>query len=208
VSQAIANILFGEVNPSGKLVLSFAKNEADLPHQEVFGAAIIAALPPAPAGGAPDFRRQEPPFDISYTEGLKVGYKWFDAEDKVPLFAFGYGLSYTTYAYSNLKASPGKKPMISFTLQNTGKRAGIEIAQVYAGLPASAGEPPKRLVAWEPVELKAGESKTVTLPIDPFLLSIFNDGKDTWELIPADYKLWVGSSSRSLPLSGAVRIGD
>ncbi|MEI9976644.1 MAG: hypothetical protein WDO73_34070 [Ignavibacteriota bacterium] len=80
-----------------------------------------------------------------YSEGLKVGYKWFDAEKKEPLFAFGHGLSYTTYAYSNLKAGLDS---VTFTVRNTGKRAGAEIAQVYAGLPASAQEPPKRLVAW------------------------------------------------------------
>lgn len=204
--EAIAAILFGEVNPSGKLVLSFPKSEADLPHAKVFGPAEAAT--PAPAGGTPDFRRQLPPFDIVYNEGLQVGYKWYDAQDKVPLFPFGHGLSYTTYAYSGMHASGGRNPQVVFTLKNTGKRAGIEVAQVYATLPAAAGEPPKRLVAWEPVELQAGESKTVTIAIDPFYLSIFNEQKDAWELPPGDYKLWVGASSRNLPLSETVRAGE
>lgn len=142
------------------------------------------------------------PFDIDYSEGLKVGYKWFDAEKKEPLFAFGHGLSYTTYAYSGLKAGIDS---VTFTVRNTGKRAGAEIAQVYAGLPAAAQEPPKRLVAWERISLSAGESKTVTLAIDPKFLSIFNEEKDGWELLPGDYQFFVGGSSRSTPLTATVK---
>lgn len=141
-------------------------------------------------------------FDVDYTEGLKVGYKWFDAENKEPLFAFGYGLSYTTYAYSGLKAGIDS---VTFTVRNTGKRAGAEIAQVYAGLPAAAQEPPKRLVAWEKIPLAPGESKTVTLPIEPKFLSIFNEQKDGWELLPGDYRFYVGGSSRSTPLTATVK---
>jgi len=97
---------------------------------------------------------------------------------------------------------------VTFTLRNTGKRDGIEIAQVYATLPASAGEPPRRLVAWESVELKAGESKTVTLSIDPLHLSVFNEQKDQWELVAGEYKIWAGPSSRALPLSATVKIAQ
>ena len=148
-----------------------------------------------------------PPFDIPYTEGLKVGYKWYDAENKEPLFPFGFGLSYTTYAYSGLKATAaGRNVTVSFTVKNTGKRAGSEIAQVYAALPAGAGEPPKRLIGWERVPLGPGESKTVNLTIDPLYLSIFNVDKDGWELVPGDYTVMVGASSRSLPLNQAVKI--
>ena len=194
--EAIANILFGTVNPSGKLPVSFAKNEADLPHP-VF-------LPPGPKPGPLDgMTPPRPPFDADYTEGLKVGYKWFDAQDKAPLFAFGHGLSYTTFAYSGLKAS-GKE--VSFTVQNTGKRAGAEIAQVYVGLPAAAQEPPKRLVAWEKVRLAPGQSKTVVLKLDPWFLSIFNAAKDTWELLPGAYQVMVGGGSRDLPLNATVKL--
>ena len=141
-------------------------------------------------------------FDIVYTEGLKVGYKWFDAEGKEPLFAFGHGLSYTTFAYSGLKAGINS---VSFTVRNTGKRAGAEIAQIYAGLPAAAQEPPKRLVAWEKIRLAPGESKTVTVPLDPKFLSIFNEQKDDWELLPGEYRIFVGGSSRQTPLTAVVR---
>jgi len=203
-AEAIANLLFGDVNPSGKTVLTWAKSESDWPHAKMFGPPESTS--PAPGGGTPSMGRM-PPFDITYTEGLKVGYKWFDAQDKVPLFPFGHGLSYTSFAYSDLKAASGKAANVTFTVKNTGRRAGTEIAEVYASLPASAGEPPKRLVAWEPVELKAGESKTVTLAIDPLHLSIFNEAADAWAIPAGDFTFRVGASSRNLPLSATLRIG-
>jgi len=197
--EAIANLLFGDVNPSGKLVFTFPKNENDLPHPKI--AAPAAGAPTGGPGGFGGGRRQ-PPFDIDYTEGLKVGYKWFDAEGKEPLFPFGFGLSYTTFSYSALKFADGKA---TFTVKNTGKRAGVEVAQVYASLPAAAGEPPKRLVAWENVELAAGESKAVTVAVDPWFLSIFNVEKDQWQLLPGEYKLLVGGSSRETPLTATFQ---
>ena len=117
------------------------------------------------------------------------------------MFAFGHGLSYTTFAYSDLKAAIGS---VSFTVRNTGKREGAEIVQVYAGLPAAAKEPPKRLVAWDKVRLAPGEQKTVTLAIDPKFLSIFNERKDDWELLPGEYTFFAGGASRSTPLSAVV----
>jgi beta-glucosidase len=203
-APAIANILFGSVNPSAKLPVTFAKSEQDLPHPEIAGMSLMAQA----AAGAGGGRGGLPPFDIPYTEGLKVGYKWFEAENKQPLFPFGFGLSYTAYAYSALKVSvSGRDVTVTFSVKNTGKRAGAEVAQVYASLPPSTGEPPKRLVAWERVELAAGESKTVTLRLDPQFLSIFNVDKDAWELVPGDYKLLVGGSSQSTPLTQIVKIG-
>jgi beta-glucosidase len=191
-AEALANLLFGDVNPSGKLPATFAKSDDDLPHPAVPG------MQPASAVGGPGGGRGMAGFDLDYTEGLKVGYKWFDAENKQPLFAFGHGLSYTTFSYSGLKASMDS---VSFTVRNTGRRAGAEIAQVYASLPEAANEPPKRLVAWEKVLLKPGESKFVTLKLEPKLLSIFSEQKDDWELLSGQYKFFVGGSSRSTPLT-------
>jgi beta-glucosidase len=184
--QALANILFGDVNPSAKLTVTFPKSEADLPEVKLPG-------PP------PD------PFDIHYAEGLKVGYKWFDAQGKEPLFPFGFGLSYATYSYSDLKTTAGQGVQVSFKVTNTGQRAGAEIAQVYAALPAAAGEPPKRLVAWEKIQLQPAQTKTVSLTIDPLHLSIFNASKDQWEFLPGEYVIFVGPSSRSTPLQEKVR---
>jgi beta-glucosidase len=207
--EAIASILFGTVNPSGKLPVTFPKSEADLPHLTIPG------MPPeaARAGGEVtdhwwgEGMKPLPPFDINYTEGVKVGYKWFEAEGKEPLFPFGFGLSYTTYSYSGLETTAGSEVKVSFHVTNTGTRAGAEVAQVYVLLPPSSGEPFKRLVAWEKISLPPGETKRVALTLDPHYLSIFNDSKGNWELVPGEYKVFVGGSSQSTPLTAAVPIG-
>lgn len=203
--EAIANLLFGDANPAGKTVVSFARKEEDWPYAKPFGPA--EATSPTPQGATPVFGRTLPPFDVPYTkEGLKVGYKWFDAEDKVPLFPFGHGLSYTTFAYSGLKVVTGKETQVTFTVKNTGSRTGIEIAQVYVSLPPGTQEPSKRLVGWEPVELRAGESKAVTVTFPVLHVVIFDVGKDDWQVAPGEYKFMVGRSSRNLPLSSAAKL--
>jgi len=219
-AEAIAKILFGNVNPSAKLPVTFARTEADLPHP-------TGTYQPPPRKG--DMQPMFPgapwmvntrQFDIEYDEGLLVGYKWYDAKDKQPLFPFGYGLSYTTYGYSSLKFPSGSStpysfspsnakaaPLeITFDVKNTGKRAGAEIAEVYATLPQAAGEPFKRLVAFKKILLEPGESKSVTLDLNPHYLSIFNEDKNGWELVAGEYSVQVGGSSRDLPLRGTFRI--
>jgi beta-glucosidase len=198
-AQAISNILFGDVNPSGKLPITFAKSEADLPHPQIQGMDLVKK--------AEAEHRPIPPFDVNYTEGVKVGYKWFEAEKKQPLFPFGFGLSYTKYAYSGLKVD-GKQRQVTFAVKNTGSRPGEEIAQVYAQLPSFSGEPFKRLVAWERVHLAPGESKAVTLSLTPLYLSIFDDQKDSWSLLPGEYKLFVGPSSADTPLAATLHVDD
>ncbi len=204
-SDAVANVLFGSVNPSGKLPLTFPNSIEDLPHPKV------VEPPPASIPG----RSKEPwiqiakglaPFDVTYNEGVKVGYKWYDAENKSVLFPFGHGLSYTTYSYSNLRVTTGKEPRITFTLTNSGSRAGAEVAEVYASLPSSAGEPPKRLVGWSKVHLNPGESKEVTVDVDPSYLSIWDVKAHGWKLVPGDYNIMVGGSSQNLPLKQTVSL--
>ena len=204
-AEALAGILFGDVNPSAKLPVTFAKSEADLPHP------VEMLQPPPRQGeevpmfpGAP-WKVNTRRFDIEYDEGLLVGYKWYDAKNKQPLFPFGYGLSYTTYSYSGLKASSAQ---VTFDVKNTGKRAGAEIAEVYATLPLAAGEPFQRLVAFKKIALEPGESKSVTLDLNPHYLSIFNEDKNGWELVAGEYTVEVGGSSRDLPLRGTFRTGD
>ncbi len=198
--RALANLLFGRVNPSAKLAVTFPRSEADLPHPEL-------RVPP---GGIPSpiqaIMNPPPPFPVRYDEGLKVGYKWFDAENIEPLFPFGLGMSYTSYAYSDLGVTGGSSLEVSFTVQNTGKRAGMEIAQVYLSFPEGAGEPPKRLIGWEKVALDPGESKMVSLTVDPLYLSIFNASADRWEIFPGQYEVKAGPSSATLPLSAGVHL--
>jgi len=204
-SDALANILFGDVNPSGKLPITFPKTEADLPHP-----AIVQPPPGTYPPENPNRWRQAlegyPAFQTTYDEGLKIGYKWYDAERKQPLFPFGYGLSYTTYSYSNMKVTPGDQVRVSFTVRNTGSRAGVEVAQVYASLPSSAGEPPKRLVGWSRVKLNPGESKDVTVDIEPLFLSIFNTDQHAWQKVAGEYTFMAGGSSQSLPLKGTANL--
>jgi beta-glucosidase len=199
--EALSSIIFGDVNPSGKLPVSFPKSEADLPHP------ALADMQYAVDAERRHARAEFPPFDVDYNEGLKVGYKWYEAEGKAPLFPFGFGLSYSTYSYSNLQATAEKAWKVTFSVTNTGQRAGAEVAQVYALLPSSAGEPFKRLIAWQKIALANGETKSVTVSVDPLYLSIFNVERNAWELVPGDYKVYVGGSSASTPLSATVRIG-
>jgi beta-glucosidase len=204
-SEAIANVLFGDVNPSGKLPITFPNSEADLPHPTHVDPPKADATHVVPKlAGAPGLIGMAmgiaPPFEVNYDEGLKVGYKWYDAEKKPVLFPFGFGLSYTTYAYSGLKVTPGDSTQVSFAVKNIGKRAGSEIAQVYASLPDSAGEPPNRLVGWTRVDLAPGESKQVSVSITRERLQIFDEASDSWKMVPGQYTLRVGPSSRDLPL--------
>ncbi|HET9098778.1 MAG TPA: glycoside hydrolase family 3 C-terminal domain-containing protein [Acidobacteriaceae bacterium] len=188
---AIGNILFGAVNPSGKLPITFPKSDADLPHPALVG-------PPKEAD------KDHPPFfDVNYTEGLKVGYKWYDAEKKQPLFPFGFGLSYTTFSYCQLRIVPNgtaDNVRVTFVIKNIGPRAGAEVAQAYLALPPSAKEPPHRLVGWQKVRLEPGESRSVAITVPPRMLATFNVEKDDWQILAGSYQLSVGNSSRQLSL--------
>ena len=199
-ADAVANVLFGDVNPSAKLPMTFPLSVNDLPHTTV--------VQPPVRGRGPESGAvlTSPTFDVHYDEGLKVGYKWYDAEKKPVLFPFGYGLSYTTYSYSKLKVTPGDQTTVTFAVKNTGKRAGQEIAQLYAALPAGSGEPPKRLVGWTKIQLGPGESKDVTLTIPAMYLSIYDEASKGWKLLPGSYTFMAGPSSKDLPLSANVTL--
>ena len=204
-ANAVGNVLFGTVNPSGKLPNTFVKSEADLPHP------TLTPPPPESKSFPPTATREErekglPPFPMNYDEGAMVGYKWYEAKQKPVLFPFGFGLSYTTYGYSGLKVTSGERVSASFTLTNTGGRAGAEIAEVYAMLPSAAGEPYKRLVGFAKVKLEAKEKKSLTVDIDPKYLSIFDEDKNAWSLLPGDYTILVGGSSEDLPLKATVSV--
>ena len=203
-ADAVANVIFGDVNPSAKLPMTFPKSEADLPHPTLVKPPKVTV--DADRQGWKRIAAGLPAFPVTYDEGVKVGYKWYDAENKRVLFPFGYGLSYTTYSYSNLKVTPGKNPRLTFTVTNTGNRAGAEVAEVYASLPAAAAEPPKRLVGFSKVKLNGGESKEVTVDVDPKYLSIFNVERNAWQLLPGEYGFMVGGSSQSLPLKETVTL--
>jgi beta-glucosidase len=206
-ADALANVLLGAVNPSGKLPITFPVNEADLPH------AVVVQPPPQSTGayyGADREQQNErgfPAFQVNYDEGLKVGYKWYDAQGLKVQFPFGYGLSYTTFQYSALQVEAGEKGVaVRFRVSNTGKRAGAEVAEIYASLPASTQEPPKRLVGWSKVLLQPGESRELSVDVDRQLLSVYDVQQGRWQLASGSYDFMVGGSSRDLPLKTNVKL--
>jgi beta-glucosidase len=187
--NATAALLFGDVNPSGKLPETFPKSQSDLPtntpeqYPGVNGHAV-------------------------YSEKLDVGYRWYDAKGIKPLFPFGYGLSYTTFGYSGLTVSPTSSggATVSFTVKNTGSRAGAEVTQVYVGYPSSVGEPPHQLRGYQKVFLNAGESKTVTITLAPQAFGYWDTSRNAWTVSAGSYQVLVGGSSRQLPLQGSVSL--
>jgi len=190
--DAIANVLTGRVNPSGKLPVTFPMSEAQLPR------------PIRPGTGLKNGEM----FSINYTEGATVGYKWFDAKRLEPLFPFGHGLSYTRFAYSGLKAAPSSSRRgavtVSFTVRNTGRVAGMDVSQIYIAPAAGGWEAPKRLGGFKKVNLAPGESRSVMLEVDPRLLATFSGGM--WRIAAGQYKVMLGASSRDLRQTKTVRL--
>ncbi len=206
-AEAISDVLFGKTNPSGKLPITFPLTDADLPHPK---------LVEPPTASQEDWSDEDkmsrkllaglPSFDVAYDEGLEVGYKWYDAKKKPVLFPFGFGLSYTTFAYSNLKIEQGVGARASFTVRNTGDRTGEEIAEVYTAMPESSGEPPKRLVGWLKISLQSGEAKDVTVNIPEKRLAIWDEHKERWSAAKGSYPILVGPSSEELPLRREIEV--
>jgi len=201
--EAIANVLDGRVNPSGKLPVTFAEKDSDLPHPHVTGLTERTGNNGMNASAKGE---QQKNFTVDYNvEGMLVGYKWFEVKGKTPLFPFGFGLSYTRFEYSGLKVAPDGAS-VTFEVKNAGARAGDEVAQVYVTLPARAGEPFRKLVGFKRVPVAADATETVTVPIDPLYLKVFSAEKNGWELTGGEYKVEVGGSSNNLPLHAAVTL--
>jgi beta-glucosidase len=206
--KALANILVGEVNPAGKLPLTFPKSESDLMHPDrpMIPAESQAHAADVADNGAPTSNASaHSGYEVHYEEGPEVGYKWYEVQHKQPLFAFGFGLSYTTYAYSGLSVDSAMKT-VRFTVKNTGKRAGTEIAEVYARLPKGADEPYKRLAGWKRVMLAPGESQSITIAIDDRVLQTFDEEKNAWNLTKGEYQVMVGGSSDDTPLLASLEV--
>ena len=194
--EAIANVLFGVVNPSGKLPATFAVDETQLPLPK------IAGMTAGTRGGGADGSGREKGFTMSYPEGVAVGYRWFQEKKLTPRYSFGHGLSYTSYRYGGLQTA-GRT--VTFTVTNTGAVAGTEVAQVYVTLPAAAGEEFARLGGWQRVALAAGETKTVSVALDPALLSVYDEGTG-WKLLEGQYRVGVGPASDAVVLKGDVSL--
>jgi beta-glucosidase len=200
-AQALANLLFGDVNFSAKLPVTFPRDAEQLPHPEVTG--LTADVFHTELA---DAQAKVEPFDVDYNKaGAAVGYKWFERQRLVPLFPFGFGLSYTTYAYSNLKvAADGKTATLTVT--NTGGRAGTEIAEAYALLPKASGETYRRLVGFERVSLAPGAKQTVVIPLNALCESIYDTQQQAFVRLPGTYMILAGPSSTNTPLKVAFSV--
>ena len=188
---AIAKVLFGAVDPSGRLPVTFPASLAQLPH------------PVLPGTGIPDGQ----PFSIDYREGAAVGYKWFQERGLKPLFPFGYGLSYTRFRYSELKARVLDGQLaVSFIVTNVGGQPGAAVPQVYVGPSSGSWEAPRRLGGWSKITLAAGASAPVSVRVDPRLLAMFDQAHDRWQRAAGTYLVWVGESSAKLELESKVRL--
>ncbi|MGH6654217.1 MAG: glycoside hydrolase family 3 C-terminal domain-containing protein [Actinocrinis sp.] len=188
--NAIAALLFGDVNPSGKLPVTFPASLSQVP-------ANSAAQWPGTNG------------QVQYSEGLNVGYRHYDANNLTPLFPFGYGLSYTTFSFSNLSISAlpkGGAASVTATVTNTGSREGADVAQLYVTDPAASGEPPKRLQGFARVDLQPGQSKTVNFPLSQSNLQYWDATTNGWATSTGDYTVSVGDSDRNLPLTGTLAV--
>jgi beta-glucosidase len=181
--KAIANLLFGRVNPSGKLPVTFPRDESQLPR------------PVRPGTGLANGEM----FVIDHSEGAAVGYKWYDAKKLEPLFPFGHGLSYTDFDYDRLRAeASGGTLTVSFRVKNDGKAAGKDVPQVYISPAAGGWEAPKRLAAFRKVELAPGADTVVTLTVDPRLLATWDQAKRGWRIAGGGYRVLLGASSRDI----------
>lgn len=193
---AIARILTGKVNPSGHLPISFPASSDQLAH------------PDLPGLGLPG----ETPTHITYDEGAAVGYKWYDVNGYKPLWAFGHGLSYTTFALSGLTAQPdGKSVKVGFSMRNSGKRAGKGVAQVYvapADWKKAGWEAPKRLGAFAKTELKPSKARQIELNVDPRLLATYEAANNNWHIKAGTYRVMVGQASDADMQSVDVTLPD
>ncbi len=187
--NALADVLFGDVNPSGKLPTTFPVRLQDNPAYINY---------PGENG------------KVRYGEGIFVGYRYYDKKELVPLFPFGHGLSYTSFAYSNLNLSADKitesdKLTVTFDVTNTGAVAGKEVAQLYVrDVKSLAARPEKELKAFLKVSLAPGETKTVTFTLDREAFWFFDTAQNTWAVEPGDFEILVGASSRDIRLSAAL----
>jgi beta-glucosidase len=187
---SIASILFGNTDPSGHLTVTFPTSLSQVP-------ASTAAQWPGTNG------------TVQYSEGVDVGYRWYDSQNLTPEFPFGYGLSYTSFSYSNLHVgslTAGGQATVTATVTNTGSRAGADVAQLYVDDPAASGQPPLQLEGFQRVSLQPGASATVTFELTQASLQYWNSTSNAFATSTGNYGIEVGDSNANLPLSGTLAV--
>jgi beta-glucosidase len=193
--EAIAEALFGEIDPSGRLPVSFPESEAQLPNPQLPGQGVSQPE-------TLDFSKSGPSFTVTYPEGADVGYRWYERTQAQPRFPFGYGLSYTRFRYSKLRATGGRTLTVSFDVTNVGTRAGLDVPQVYA---APAGRM-HRLVGWRKVSLRPGQTERVQVTADPRLLADFRTAQHDWRVAAGDLDVRVGEFAGDAQLHAHARL--
>jgi beta-glucosidase len=186
--EAIADVLFGKTNPSGRLPITFPVSEAQLPRPTIPGVGLPA----------------KQSFPVDYVEGSNLGYRWYEAKGIKPLFPFGFGLSYTAFRYSGLRAMGGKALTVSFTVKNVGFKPGMDTPQVYAAPPGGV----RRLIGWKKLALKPGETRRVSVTADPRTLAAYDEDAHGWHVAAGDYAVAVGASSADLSLTAKAKLKD
>jgi beta-glucosidase len=213
--SAIAKVLFGDVDPGGRLPATFPQREGDIPTaaggmaqypgtiNPTSNCNLETTLPTVPC----------PYYEETYSEGVMIGYRWYDQQRITPAYPFGFGLSYTRFRYSNLAVVPGSgaelSASVSVTVTNTGARRGSAVPELYLSLPSLPGvaEPPRQLKGFAKVELAPGQSQRVTIPLDARSFSYWSDTASAWRVAPGCDRIGVGSSSRQLPLTAVIAEG-
>jgi beta-glucosidase len=190
--NALAQVLFGDVNPSAKLPVTIPVSSNQVPTSTT---------------------AQWPGINLhaAYSEGLEIGYRWYDTNNVTPLFPFGYGLSYTTFGYSNLTVSavsPSGQVQIGFDLTNTGTLTGAEVPQLYLGFPLAASEPPKQLKGFQKITLSPGQTQHVTFNLNWEDLANWDATARGWIVTPGVFQVLVGASSRDIRLTGAFTVAS
>ncbi|MFC4033909.1 glycoside hydrolase family 3 C-terminal domain-containing protein [Streptomyces polygonati] len=187
---ATAALIFGAVNPSGKLPVTFPGSLSQVPAQ------TTAQWPGTPTGPV-------------YSEGVDIGYRWYQSQNITPAFPFGFGLSYTKFSYSNLNVgafNANGTASVTATVTNTGSVAGADVAQLYVGDPAASQDPPEQLGGFQRVMLNPGQSATVTFPLTVHDLASWSAADNQWEAAAGGYSIKVGDASNSLPLTGSTSL--
>jgi beta-glucosidase len=187
---ATAALIFGTVNPSGKLPVSFPASLSQVPAQ------TTAQWPGTPTGPI-------------YSEGVDIGYRWYQSKNITPAFPFGFGLSYTSFSFSNLAVgafSANGTATVTATVTNTGTKAGADVAQMYVGDPAASQDPPEQLAGFQRVTLNPGQSATVTFPLTVHDLASWLPSANAWQAQAGTYSIKVGDASSSLPLAGSASL--
>jgi len=203
--EALANILTGRVNPSGRLPISFPASAAQMVRQTPVGLDRLTSLEAqAAANPANASQYQLPSFPVDYAEGADVGYRWYERTAQRPLFPFGHGLSYTQFTYRNLQVSGGSGLRVSFEVVNTGRLAGADVPQVYVAREGS--KTPMRLAAFQRLTLKPGESRRITLTAEPRILADYDTGLPGWRIAGGRYRVAVArdAGDRSLTATAVV----